>query len=127
MTRSFLALILFLTTVHFCYAQNSVINSDDSISVKTDIRAYYKVSQLREVIVYKDSIITLQAMQMNACDKFADSLKFELNTAIILGRNLQTNCKSEISKIKRGQTFIKVALYVLVPVVIAESVFIYLK
>ena len=118
-----LILILFLSTVSISYGQSK----EDTLGVYTDVKSYFKVTQLREVIVSKDSIITLQAMQMNACDKFADSLKFELNTAIILGRNLQTNCKSEISKIKRGQTFIKVALYVLVPVVIAESVFIYLK
>ena len=118
-----LILILFLSTVSISYGQSK----EDTLGVYTDVKSYFKVTQLREVIVSKDSIISLQAIQVNACDKFADSLKFELNTAIILGRNLQTNCKSEISKIKRGQTFIKVALYVLVPVVIAESVFIYLK
>lgn len=127
MIRSLFLLILSVTIVQFSFAQNFVPTLEDSIGVKTDIKAYYKVLQLREIIVSKDSIISLQDIQMSACDKFSDSLKFELNTSIRLGQNLSKNCKSEIAKIKKGQAIKSAALYVLIPILLYETAIILVR
>ena len=88
---------------------------------------YFKNAECIETSLAKDSIILFQSVNINACEKFADSLRFELNTEIQLGKNLSKNCKSEISKIKKGQAIKSAALYVLMPILLYETAIILIR
>ena len=118
MNKIFLIIVLLMSTK--CYSQQ--IQAEHK-SVVT----YFKNAECIEASLSKDSIILFQSVHINACDKFSDSLRFELNTSIHLGQNLSKNCKSEISKIKKGQAIKSAALYILVPILIYETAIILVR
>lgn len=113
-------LTILLTLTIWCNAQQ--IQAEHKAVV-----TYFKNAECIETSLTKDSIILFQSIHINACEKFADSLKFELNTAIQLGQNLSKNCKSEILKIKKGQAIKSAALYVLIPIFICEIAIILIR
>jgi hypothetical protein len=118
MKKIIVATILLMSTK--CYSQQ--IQSEHKAVV-----TYFKNAECIETSLAKDSIILFQSVNINACEKFADSLMFELNTAIQLGQNLSKNCKSEISKIKKGQAIKPAALYVLIPILLYETAIILIR
>ncbi|MEI6190528.1 MAG: hypothetical protein WCP61_08920 [Chitinophagia bacterium] len=118
MNKLFLVIVLLTSTK--CYSQQTQAEHKAVVT-------YFKNAECIETSLTKDSIILFQSIHINACDKFADSLKFELNTAIVLGQNLSKNCKSEIAKIKKGQAIKSAALYVLIPIFICEIAIILIR
>ena len=111
---------ILLTSTIWCNAQQ--IQAEHKAVV-----TYFKNAECVETSLAKDSIILFQSVHINACEKFSDSLKFELNTSIQLGQNLSKNCKSEISKIKKGQSIKSAVLYILIPILIYETAIILIR
>ncbi len=115
-----LILIIVMLASTKCYSQQ--IQAEHKAVV-----TYFKNAECNENLLAKDSIILFQSVHINACEKFSDSLRFELNTSIRLGQTLQSNCKSEISKIKKGQAIKSAALYILIPILIYETAIILVR
>jgi len=97
MIRFILILTLFLSIASTSYGQSK----EDSLGVYTDVKSYFKVSELRDETAHKDSIILSQSKQITSYDQTLDSCKFIANNVIQDKKNLEINATKKINSLNR--------------------------
>ena len=95
--------------------------AQQSIAEKHAVQTYFKLQECDSVSQSKDSIIKYQNSQINTFGVYTDSLKFELNNSIVDGKNLEQNAKKAVIYEKKKAALIKELLYVLIPIMVIES------
>lgn len=106
----------------------------DSSGIRTDIKAYLTLKMVetdrnlcdsQNAVLRSDNAIWRAKYESKS--KLADSTAYLLNNSIQDGINMDKNYRKDIKNIKMANKIKDVILDILVPVVIGESIVLYLK
>ena len=100
--------------------------SQQSIAERHAVETYFKNAECNELLLVKDSVISLCKLKYAAQTKYSDSLVWSFYSLKSDANNLELNAKKAIASEKKKAAIKNVVLEILIPVVIAESVFIWL-